>query len=213
MRPIRTRADIAEGVSHLCRCEPRFGELARTLPPPPLRRARPGFETLLKSIVSQQLSVAAADTIWGRLVALQPPTPAAVCAANPDALRSAGLSKQKVAYAKGLAERVLDGRLQFRRVSRLADEDAIDALVSVPGIGRWTAEIYLMFGLGRADVIAAGDLALQLAAQDLFGMDKAGEAALRDRAKAWMPWRAVAARMLWQHYRSTRGREGIAGGR
>lgn len=199
-------------MSHLCGCEPRFRELARALPPPPLRRARPGFETLLRSIVSQQLSVAAADTIWARLVALGPPAPAAIVAADPATLRSAGLSKQKVAYARGLAERVLDGRLNFRRVSRLSDEAAIAALVSVPGIGRWTAEIYLMFGLGRADVIAAGDLALQLAAQDLFGMDRAGEAALRDRARAWTPWRAVAARMLWQHYRSVRGREGMTGG-
>ena len=109
---------------------------------------------------------------------------------------------------------IVDGTLPLDRLARYGDEEAIDILLQVPGIGRWTAEIYLMFGLGRADAFAAGDLALQEAARGLFELPKRpGDSELRALAEAWRPWRSVAARMLWQYYRDSKGREGVTNGK
>ena len=209
-RVLHSEADLAEGIAWLRAREPRFDAFLALSPAVPLRRSAPGFETLLHSVVSQQLSVASADAIWGRLTAGLDPTPDAIRQARVPVLAAAGLSRPKIAYARGLACAVQDGTLPMERLDGMTSEDAIEALTRIRGIGRWTAEIYLMFALGRADVIAAGDLALQEAARMLFGLDRRpSERQLREMAVDWSPWRAVAARVLWCYYRGARKREGI----
>jgi len=209
-RVIRRRADIEEGLVCLRRQEPRFAALADILPPPPLRRSSPGFETLLRTIVSQQLSVAAASSIWNRLGERGLRNADRVVRARSTSFAACGLSAPKIRYAKTLAKMVQDGSLPLARLSRLGDEEVAEALVAVPGIGLWTAEIYVMFALGRADAFAAGDLALQEATRDLFDLDRRPtDPQLRELAEVWRPWRSVAARVLWQYYRHAKGREGM----
>ncbi|WP_078059357.1 DNA-3-methyladenine glycosylase family protein [Tropicimonas marinistellae] len=173
--------------------------------PLPLRRRSDGFEALLSAIVSQQVSVASADAIWGRLRAARLTGPRKVLWAEEADLRSCGLSRQKVRYAKALAE----ARIDYAVLRALPADAVIEQLVEVPGIGRWTAEIYAMFSLGRADVFAPGDLALQEAARMLFDLeDRPSEKTLREMACAWSPWRGVAARLLWAYFRVAKKREG-----
>ncbi len=203
---ITCREDLERGCHALVRVEPRFSIVIEQAGPPPLRLREDGFEALLQAIVSQQLSVAAAGTIWGRLEAAGLTTPDAIGAAGDDLLRSAGLSRQKVRYARALAAAGID----FPGLRKLDDEAVIEQLIEVPGIGRWTAEIYALFSLGRADVFAPADLALQEAARSLFNWpERPREAELRQRALAWQPWRAVAARLLWAWYRVDKKRDGV----
>jgi DNA-3-methyladenine glycosylase II len=170
-------------------------------------RKRPGgFAGLLQMIVEQQVSTAAAAAIWGRLEATGATTPEGVLAATDEALRAAGLSRQKIAYGRAIAA----GGLDFAALRAMSDAEIVAELTRIKGIGVWTAEIYAMFSLGRADVFAPGDLALQDAAQRLFELEaRPGEKALREMSLAWSPWRSVAARLLWAYYRVARGREGV----
>ncbi|MEX5729214.1 DNA-3-methyladenine glycosylase II [Rhodovulum iodosum] len=205
-RIIKTEACVAEGAEHLARVEPRFAHVLELTGPLPLRRRDDGFDALFGAIVSQQVSVAAADAIWGRLKAAGLTGPAAVAAAEDETLRAAGLSRQKVRYAKALAASEID----FEALRTAPTDEVVETLVAVPGIGIWTAEIYTMFSLGRADVFAPGDLALQESARLLFALDeRPKEKALREMAEAWSPWRAVAARALWAYYRVAKDREGV----
>ncbi len=205
-RIIETPEDVAEGAGWLARAEPRFAHALELTGPLPLRRRPDGFPTLLSAIVSQQVSVAAASAIWGRLEGAGAVTPAAVAAAPEAVLRGCGLSRQKIGYAKAIAESGID----FAALREMPDEAVVAELVRIKGIGVWTAEIYAMFSLGRADVFAPGDLALQESAARLFALEKRpGEKALRAMAEAWSPWRAVAARLLWAYYRVEKGREGV----
>lgn len=172
----------------------------------PLRRKTDGFEALLDAIVSQQVSVAAAEAIWGRLRLAGLTRPRRLLSATDEELRACGLSRQKIRYARALAA----ARLPYAALRTAPTEEVITTLVAVPGVGRWTAEIYAMFSLGRADVICPGDLALQEAARMLFGLDaRPSERALRAMSEPWSPWRGVAARLLWAYYRVAREREGI----
>ena len=197
---------MAEGAAWLAAVEPRFAVALELTGPLPLRRRRDGFPALLDAIVSQQVSVAAADAIWGRLKAGGYTGPRKLLAATDEELRACGLSRQKIRYARALAA----ARLPFAELRGRPTDDVIATLVEVPGIGRWTAEIYAMFSLGRADVICPGDLALQESARMLFGLDaRPTERALREMAEPWSPWRGVAARLLWAYYRVAKEREGI----
>jgi DNA-3-methyladenine glycosylase II len=197
---------VAEGAAHLAALEPRFAQALALTGPLPLRRRADGFETLFSAIVSQQVSTAAAAAIWGRLEATGATTPEGVLAATDEALRAAGLSRQKIAYGRAIAGVGLD----FAALRTLPDDGVVAELTRIKGIGVWTAEIYAMFSLGRADVFARGDLALQDAAQRLFELEaRPGEKALRAMSLAWSPWRSVAARLLWAYYRVARGREGV----
>lgn len=197
---------VAEGCTWLASREPAF---ARALPlcgDLPLRREEDGFAALLRAIVGQQVSVASARAIWGRLEALGLTEAAAMAAASDDDLRAAGLSRQKARYGRALAQAGID----FNALRAFPDADVVKTLVAVPGIGAWTAEIYAMFALGRADVFAPGDLALQEAARMLFGLEaRPSEKALRVMAEDWSPWRSVAARILWAYYRVAKDREGV----
>lgn len=171
----------------------------------PVLRTRPsGFPALLRIIVEQQLSVASARAIWGRLEAmLGDVTPERVLAVDDVMLRSAGLSRPKLAYARGLADAVMSGDLDSGRLAMLDDEAAIEELVRIKGIGRWTAEIYLLSALGRPDVWPVDDLAIATAAGRVKGLDaRPTRAELLAMGEAWRPWRSVAARLLWHYFRS-----------
>jgi DNA-3-methyladenine glycosylase II len=205
-RILTSEACMDEGAAWLAQVEPRFAHALRLTGTPPLRRKPDGFAHLLSAIVSQQVSTHAARAIWGRMEAAGLNTPEAVLAADDDILRAPGLSGQKMRYARALAAAGID----FDALRELPDVDITRILTEVPGIGRWTAEIYAMFSLGRADVFAPADLALQESAKRLFGLpDRPREAALRRMAADWTPWRTVAAGLLWAYYRVETEREGI----
>ncbi len=191
-----TRAD-----PDLARIEPAAGPLAwRTRPP--------GFPGLLQAIVGQQISNQAAAAIWARLCqvpgALEP---AGLLVQADAALLGAGLSRPKLAHARALAEAFADGRLHADRLAAMDDAAAIAAIVAVRGMGPWSAEVYLLFALQRPDVFPAGDIALAAAAADLKSLPaRPGPKALRALAESWAPWRGLAARLLWHHWRHMTGR-------
>ena len=206
MRIIHTDACVEEGAAWLGHREPRFAQAYALAAPLPLRRFPDGFDRLLSAIVSQQVSTAAATSIWNRLVAGSLTTPEAILGVSEDDLRAVGLSRQKVRYAQALAAEGID----YAALRGLPTEEVIRRLVHVPGIGRWTAEMYAMFALGHADVFAPADLALQEGVRMLWDLpERPKERALRAMAEAWSPWRAVAARILWGYYHVRKEREGV----
>lgn len=205
-RVIGTAEDLAEGAAWLAARAPRFAPVLAAVGPLPLRRNPGGFAALLDIIMGQQVSVASANAIGRRLAAAGLTDEGAVAVASDEALRACGLSRQKIRYAQALAR----ARLDYDRLARAPDAEVIATLTALPGIGRWTAEIYAMFALGRADVFAPGDLALQEAARLALDLPaRPTEPALRALAGDWSPWRAVAARALWAYYHLAKGREGI----
>lgn len=205
-RIIANEDDVVEGTVWLAKHDPRLAEALELCGPPPLRRREDGFRELLSAISSQQLSVASANSIWAKMEAAGMCEPAPLLAASDEELRACGFSRQKIGYARDLAAADLD----YIGLRSLPSEEVIRQLVAIRGIGPWTAEIYVMFSLGRADVFAPGDLALQEAAKILFSLDeRPKEKALREMSKIWSPWRAVAARLLWSYYRVIKEREGI----
>ena len=205
-RLITGPADLAEGAAWLAGQDPRFARALALVGDLPLRRKPDGFSALLEAIISQQVSVASANAIRARMAAAGYDSRAAVALAGEDALRAAGLSRQKASYALALAHSAVD----FDALRDLPDDQVIETLVAVKGIGRWTAEIYAMFALGRADVFAPNDLALQEAARHLFDLPaRPSERALRQMSLAWSPWRAVAARCLFAYYHVVKSRDGI----
>ncbi|NAZ35213.1 DNA-3-methyladenine glycosylase [Rubellimicrobium sp. CFH 75288] len=206
MRLIHSPACIDEGTAWLAARDPRWATARQVAGSIPLRRHADGFPRLLLSIVSQQVSTAAADAIWARLEARGLTDPAAILSATDEDLRAAGLSRQKARYARALAGTPID----YPALRTLPTEEVVRRLTAVPGIGPWTAEIYAMFALGHADAFAPGDLALQEGARLLFALpDRPTERALRAMAAEWSPWRAVAARLLWGYYGVVRSREGV----
>ncbi|MBC7179690.1 MAG: DNA-3-methyladenine glycosylase 2 family protein [Roseovarius sp.] len=205
-RIIESAEDVEEGAAHLAALCPRLGHAYDLTGPLPLRRNADGFAELLSAIVSQQVSVASANAIWSRLEQAGFVEPARIVAVTDDDLRAVGLSRQKARYARALAEAGID----YDALRVAPTSDVIATLTQVPGIGVWTAEIYAMFSLGRADVFAPGDLALQEAVRLLYELpERPKERALRQMAEEWSPWRAVAARLLWAYYRVAKEREGI----
>jgi DNA-3-methyladenine glycosylase II len=168
---------------------------------PEPRISAPGYQTLLRAIVGQQVSIIAAGSMWAKLVLVagDPPEPERLLAASDEELRGAGLSRQKASYARSLAEEVLSGRLDFASLPA-DDEEAIAEMTRVKGIGRWTAEIYLLFAEGRLDIWPAGDLAVQIEVGRILGLDgKPAEKALRELAEPWRPHRGAMAIFAWHH--------------
>ncbi|WP_299075531.1 DNA-3-methyladenine glycosylase 2 family protein [uncultured Ruegeria sp.] len=205
-RIIETPDCVAEGAEWLGQACPRMAFAMEQTGPLPLRRRPDGFAQLLSAIVSQQVSVASANAIWQRLKGAKLTGPRKITWATDDDLRDVGLSRQKIRYARALAE----ARIDYKALRNASDADVVAVLTEVPGIGVWTAEIYAMFSLGRADVIAPGDLALQEAARVLYDLPKRPtDKELRLMAEDWSPWRSVAARVLWAYYRVAKQREGI----
>ncbi len=206
MNLIKTEADVAEGAAWLAAREPRFALALLETGPLPLRLREGGFSALLRAIVSQQISVAAAAGVWARLEAAGATEAKAVAQMDVESLRAAGLSRQKAGYALALAQAGVD----FAALRQMPSDEVIATLVRIKGIGVWTAEIYAKFSLGHADVLAAGDLALQESARMLFDLPaRPTERELRKLAEAWSPWRSVAARALWSYYHVMKNREGI----
>jgi DNA-3-methyladenine glycosylase II len=193
---------LNDGIGYLCGCDAHLAKVIETCGSPPLRDAEPGFPALLRSIVAQQVSTHAARSIWNRLLSLSGSlSPESFLAAGTDALRAAGLSGQKIRYGQALAAAVLEGSLNLSALPAMSDEEAIAELVKAKGIGRWTAEIYLMFALGRPDVLPSSDLGLIVAAQSLKGLvDRPTPGQLAEMALAWRPWRSVASLILWHYH-------------
>jgi len=202
MSRVLTEKLVRDAVKHLRGADAVMSRLVAEHPACPLakREYRP-FQTLAGSIISQQLSAKAADTIARRVAALVPmPFQAEGFLAVPvEALRAAGLSQAKARYIRELAERVCDGRLKLDALPELEDEKAVEILCELPGIGRWTAEMFLIFGLKRPNVLSVGDAGLQRAARLLYGSKTKAEALLERVAGPWAPYRSVASWHLCRH--------------
>ncbi len=203
-----TAEQIVQAMDALAAREPAFAAgLARVGYPPPRIRTR-GYATLIRTILGQQVSVASAAAVYRKLEALvgDPTDPHTILAASDETLRAAGLSRQKASYARSLAEEVTSGRLVLDALPG-DDEAAIAELVRIKGIGRWSAEIYLLFAEGRPDVWPAGDLAVQIEVGSLLGLpERPSERETRALAEPWRPHRGAAAIFTWHHYNAVRGR-------
>ena len=195
---------LKEGLDAVAANDARMAAaLAEVGYPEPRIRGR-GMETLLRTIVGQQVSFKAAESIWSRCAAAvgDPADPHAWLAASPETLRAAGLSRQKLSYMHSLAEHVASGALDFDALPE-DDEAAIAALIAVKGIGRWSAEVYLLFSEGRADIWPAGDLAVQLVTGRILGLEaRPSEKETRRLAEAWSPHRGAVAVFMWHHYKT-----------
>ena len=193
---------IAAGLDHIATITPAMaGAIARVGYPEPRIRAT-GYRTMLRTIVGQQVSVAAAASVWGKLEALlgEDIPPQDLLAAHFDSLRACGLSRQKQGYARSLCELVVSGELDLDRLPA-DDEDAIAELVKIKGVGRWSAEIYLLFAEGRPDIWPAGDLAVQIGLGKLLGLpERPSEKDTRALAEQWRPHRGAAAIFTWHCY-------------
>ena len=204
---------VEDGFHQVGLLEPRFTQILERHGEPPSRKRKGGFETVLKIIVQQQVSIASANAIWGRvrkglIVTGGTVNPAAVLALDEDTLRGFGLSRQKAAYAHSLAEAVDSGSLNFRKLRAMADEDVIADLVQIKGIGRWTAEIYLLAVMERPDIWPAADIALMEAARHMLNLaERPTIKEMGPLAEPWRPYRTFAARLLWLHYRHINKRE------
>jgi DNA-3-methyladenine glycosylase II len=201
MRIIATEADIRAGVKALRRRCATMRHVHDTAGDPPLRRRPGGFEGLARIIVGQQLSIASAAAIWERTAAAcRPFEPAALLRLTDTALTGVGLSRPKIRTLRAIATACSNG-LDLAALDGVSDADIHTALTEVVGIGPWTADIYIMFCLGRADAWAPGDLALQIAMQRAMALSQRPDKdEMMELAERWRPWRAVAARMLWAYY-------------
>ena len=189
-----------------------LGSVVTRFGPPPLWGREPGFGALLRIILEQQVSLASARATYDRLyLAIGEPIPGALLALDDAQLKAIGFSRQKTRYARALSERIAAGQLDLDALGALDDEAVRAKLIELPGIGPWTAEIYLLMSLRRPDAWPAGDLALVKAIRTLYGLPAMpGQEEVIAMAERWRPWRAVAARVLWHFYLS--GGAGAGGG-
>lgn len=180
--------------------DPRMGELIRTLGGLQIRTENDPFVSLVRSIISQQISVKAAATIRGRVLDLTGGfTPEAIYQQEDAALRAAGLSASKVSYLRDLCGRVLNGELNFAQFASMSNQEILAALTAVKGIGKWTAEMFLIFAMGRYDVVSYGDAGLQRAAKWLYGLEERKDKKyLEQISHAWAPYGAIAGLYLWE---------------
>jgi len=193
---------LAEAADALATKDRDLARLLKRDGVPPLWARRPGFATLIRIVFEQQVSLASAAATYRRLTDdLAPLTPERILAAGASHLRSLGITRQKAAYCINVAEAIRTSDLDLKAVGRSDDDSAIGALTRVSGVGPWTAIIYLLMALRRPDVWPAGDIALAAAAQNVKGLRKRPTPEeLTELAESWRPYRAAAARMLWQHY-------------
>ena len=201
---VRSTKSMRSHAEALASLEPAFAAVIEKHGMPEPRTSERGVQTLLRTIVGQQVSVAAARSMWTKLEAAfgSPPDLHRLLAASDEELRAAGMSRQKSGYIRSLAELVISGELDLDNLPE-DDEEAIALLTKIKGIGRWSAEIYLLFAEGRADVFPAGDLAVMVEIGRLMGLaDKPSEKQLRELAEAWRPYRGAAAVLAWHSYNS-----------
>jgi len=202
---VRTKDSIRSAVDALAEREPNFAAVLEKHGHPEPRNSPPGATTLLRTIVGQQVSVAAARSMWTKLESAygSPPDLERLLTASDDELRLAGISRQKAGYIRSLAELVTSGDLDLDALPK-EDEEAIALLTKIKGIGRWSAEIYLLFAEGRPDIWPAGDLAVQVEIGRLFGLaEKPSEKHIRELAEHWRPYRGAAAILAWHSYNSS----------
>ena len=196
----RSRTDHHAAQRHLAKSDPHLARVIRKYGPCPLARKRGGFAILCRMIVFQQLSGKAATTIFNRFCNLSPrkkPTAISVGKQTDKQLREVGLSRQKIAYLRDLTRTVAEKKLVFERLGKLSDEQVIEQLTQVKGIGQWTAEMYLIFVLGRPDVFSAGDLGIRTAVQKLYRLDHK-KTDYQKFSERWAPYRSVACWYLWR---------------
>lgn len=191
-----------EGIEFLCAADADFTRAVSLINPLPPRNRPEGFEALTRIIVEQQLSLASAAAIWGRLSgALDNFTPSALLSMTEEDMKSCGLSRPKIRYCRALAEDILSEKVRLDHLPNLEDEEVADHLMQVKGIGRWTAEIYLISCLSRPDIMPAGDVALQIAFQHLKKLEaRPTPEELTDQSRHLSPRRTLAARILWRYY-------------
>lgn len=209
MRVLERQSDLAEGVAVLTAIEPRFAGVVASHGLPPLRRSAEGLESLLRIVTDQLISLKAGAAIWARLhAALQPFTAQTIAATPEPTLQALGLSRAKARCFRAVAAAVAGGKIDFAGLQVLPDDAAVSRLLALPGVGPWTAKIYVLSAMGRADAWPVGDLALHAAAHHLLALPtRPTEREMATLAEAWRPWRAVAARLLWSHYRGLKGME------
>ena len=199
---VRTTESLTHSLKALAEREAAFAKVLDTHGHPEPRNSEPGVETLLRTIVGQQVSVAAARSMWNKLIAKfgQPVDLEKLLVASDEEMREAGMSRQKAGYLRSLAGLVLTGEVNLAHLPE-DDEEAIAQLTMIKGIGRWSAEIYLLFAEGRGDIWPAGDLAVQIEIGKLMGLDgKPTEKQLRELAEKWRPHRGAAAVLAWHSY-------------
>lgn len=207
MLTLESDDDIKAAVDGLLAVEPRFERVVNTHGLPPLRRMDDGLEGLLRIVTDQLISLKAGEAIWQRIEAELRPFDAATIARKREAsLMRLGLSGAKARCFKAVAKAITDGSFSFERLHSLSNSEALAALNALRGIGPWTADIYLLSAMGRADAWPVGDLALQVGAQHLFDIpERPTHRHMTSLAEPWRPWRSVAARLLWSHYRGLKG--------
>lgn len=202
-----TPASLSRAVWQLAEMDPDLGAVLGRLGEPPMWGREPGFPALIQIILEQQVSLAAARTMYLRLTQhLGAMTPEAVYANQVSGLKNFGLTRQKAVYCHGLATRILDGSLDLAAVAHEPDELGRQALLAVPGLGPWSVDIYYLMALRRPDIWPQGDLALAAALREVKHLNAPPTREEQQRlADAWTPWRSVAARILWAHYLAARG--------
>ena len=197
IQTIENTQQLDEHINALIVIEPRFLPIYKQVGIPSLRHNVGGFEQLMRAMVGQQLSVAAASSIWQRLLDADLTNPQAIIIATDKDLRAQGLSKQKTRYIRSLVDHEID----FAALAIMPDEEVIKMLTAVIGIGRWTAEMYLLFSLKRADVLAVDDLAIKVAAMELLGLtERPTPKQLKNLTQDWSPHRSAASLLLWSYY-------------
>jgi DNA-3-methyladenine glycosylase II len=203
-----TASSLRRGVRWLVARDIHLAQACRRTGIPPLWTRRPGFSTLVRIILEQQVSLGSAQAMYGRLAGrVGRVTPGTVAALGIDGLRALGFTRQKAGYCHGLAEQVRSGALDLQALPAAPDESGRRALLAVPGLGPWSVDIYYLMALRRPDVWPRGDLALAVALRDVKGLRALPSRDEQEEiAAAWAPWRAVAARLLWKHYLLTRAR-------
>jgi len=201
-----SRTDIKRDAAHLARADPLLARAAEIAGDFPVRLRPPGYATLIWLILGQQVSIAAARAMFERLIATLggEVTPEGLLLLDDDTMRACGFTRMKAGYARGIASETIDGSFDFDAITGMADEDAIESLTSLRGIGAWTAENYLMWALGRRDIFPVGDLALRIGWQRLVGRNEPpSEAELRSIAQGWAPRRTAASFLIWHFYLGT----------
>ena len=206
MTTLDSSAELKTHIQALIELEPRFAPVYEQVGVPSLRRNEGGFAALLRAIVGQQLSVAAASSIWQRLVDADLITPKTLIQADDEDLRAQGLSRQKIRYVRSLVDHDID----YQALTTMSDGEVIDTLTAVTGIGRWTAEMYLLFSLGRADILAVDDLAIRVAAMALLELpERPTPKQLKVATQSWSPYLSAASLLLWAYYGGLKDKEAM----
>ncbi len=206
IKTIQNKAELNTHIQALITIEPKFALIYKQVGMPDLRRNKGGFQQLMRAVIGQQLSVAAASSIWQKLQAAGLTLPQAIKQAEDEDLKLQGLSRQKIRYIRSLAAHDID----YAALETMSDIEVIATLTAVTGIGRWTAEMYLLFSLGRADVLAVDDLAIRVAAMQVLALtERPTPKQLQLVTQPWAPYRSAASLLLWAYYGWLRQKQAI----